>query len=231
MKRPIHPSLWASWKPFGIGEQHPNNFGEISRAIRENRDQAGYAWRIISQGVCDGCALGVAGLHDWTIDGPHLCNIRLRLAAPEHDGRARHVACWPDVGPLRSQLERGAARTWATAVSDDPPDGRAGFPPHPLGRGAGPHRRSDPGDGAGPDRLLPDQPRHPERDLLRRPRRQCGRSARTTSTTPPGSATRRARSRSRQTLGVAATTCSYTRLDRHAICSSSSARIRPTTSR
>ena len=46
MKRPIHPSLWASWKPFGIGEQHPNNFGEVSRAIWENRDQAGYAWRI-----------------------------------------------------------------------------------------------------------------------------------------------------------------------------------------
>jgi molybdopterin-dependent oxidoreductase alpha subunit len=72
-------SLWASKKPFGIGEQHPNNFAEITRAIRENRDQAGFAWRILSQGVCDGCALGVAGLHDWTMDGPHLCNIRLRL--------------------------------------------------------------------------------------------------------------------------------------------------------
>jgi molybdopterin-dependent oxidoreductase alpha subunit len=72
-------SLWASNKPFGIGEQHPNNFAEITRAIRENRDEAGFAWRILSQGVCDGCALGVAGLHDWTMDGPHLCNIRLRL--------------------------------------------------------------------------------------------------------------------------------------------------------
>lgn len=73
------PSLWASRKPFGIGEQHPNNFKEISRALWENRDEAGYAWRILSQGVCDGCALGVAGLHDWTMDGVHLCNIRLRL--------------------------------------------------------------------------------------------------------------------------------------------------------
>ena len=79
MARPINPSLWASWKPFGIGEQHPNNFAEVTRAIWENRDQAGYAWRILSQGVCDGCALGVAGLHDWTLDGPHICNIRLRL--------------------------------------------------------------------------------------------------------------------------------------------------------
>jgi molybdopterin-dependent oxidoreductase alpha subunit len=73
------PSVWASKKPFGIGEQHPNNFAEITRAISENRDQLGYAWRILHEGVCDGCALGVAGMHDWTLDGPHLCNIRLRL--------------------------------------------------------------------------------------------------------------------------------------------------------
>ena len=30
-------------------------------------------------GVCDGCALGTNGLRDWTIDGVHLCNVRLRL--------------------------------------------------------------------------------------------------------------------------------------------------------
>ncbi|MEA2530502.1 MAG: hypothetical protein QOG89_2146 [Thermomicrobiales bacterium] len=79
VKKGWDPSLWASRKPFGIGEQHPNNFNEIARAMWENRDEAGFAWRILSQGVCDGCALGVAGLHDWTMDGPHLCNIRLRL--------------------------------------------------------------------------------------------------------------------------------------------------------
>lgn len=79
VKKRWSPRHWASKKPFGIGEQHPNNFNEIGRALWENRDEAGYAWRIISQGVCDGCALGVAGLKDWTADGPHLCNIRLRL--------------------------------------------------------------------------------------------------------------------------------------------------------
>ena len=72
-------SLRASLKPFGIGEQRPNNFGEVTRAIWENRDQAGYAWRILNEGVCDGCALGTKGMRDWTIDGVHLCNIRLRL--------------------------------------------------------------------------------------------------------------------------------------------------------
>ena len=73
------PSHWASWKPFGIGEQRPNNYMEVLRALAENSDELGYAWRILSRGVCDGCALGTTGLRDWTLDGVHLCNIRLRL--------------------------------------------------------------------------------------------------------------------------------------------------------
>ena len=77
-KRPT-PSNWASLKPFGLGETRPNNYREVFRAIRENSDNAGYAWRILNEGVCDGCALGTKGLADWTIDGVHLCNVRLRL--------------------------------------------------------------------------------------------------------------------------------------------------------
>jgi molybdopterin-dependent oxidoreductase alpha subunit len=73
------PSNWASWRPFGIGEQRPNNFAEVLRAGWENRDQASYAMRILRDGVCDGCALGTRGMRDWTIPGVHLCNIRLRL--------------------------------------------------------------------------------------------------------------------------------------------------------
>src|SRR6476661_3722103 len=45
----------------------------------DNRDNLPYAWKVLSQGVCDGCALGVAGFHDWTIDGVHLCMTRLNL--------------------------------------------------------------------------------------------------------------------------------------------------------
>ncbi|MDQ3759281.1 MAG: molybdopterin-dependent oxidoreductase, partial [Actinomycetota bacterium] len=35
--------------------------------------------RILQDGVCDGCALGTKGLADWTLEGVHLCNVRLRL--------------------------------------------------------------------------------------------------------------------------------------------------------
>lgn len=74
-----HPQHWVSLAPFGIGHLKPNNFAELFRAAAENKDQLKYAWDILNQGVCDGCALGTTGMHDWTIDGIHLCNIRLRL--------------------------------------------------------------------------------------------------------------------------------------------------------
>lgn len=73
------PQHWASWKPFGLGEQYPNNYWEVFRAIWKSRDELPYAWRILNQGVCDGCALGTTGMKDWTQDGIHVCNVRLRL--------------------------------------------------------------------------------------------------------------------------------------------------------
>jgi molybdopterin-dependent oxidoreductase alpha subunit len=73
------PSLWASWKPFGLGEKKPNAYAEILRAVGENRGRLGYAWRILTQGCCDGCSLGTTGIRDWTIPGVHLCAVRLRL--------------------------------------------------------------------------------------------------------------------------------------------------------
>ena len=103
-RRPT-PSLWASWKPFGIGEQRPNNYGEVIRAAWENRDRAGYAWRILRDGVCDGCALGTRGLRDWTIDGVHLCNVRLRLLRLNTMGALDHDLL-SDVSGLRRR--RGA---------------------------------------------------------------------------------------------------------------------------
>lgn len=71
--------MWASKKPFGIGEGRPNNYLELWEALKDNRHDLGYAWRILNQGVCDGCALGTTGMKDWTLDEIHLCNVRLRL--------------------------------------------------------------------------------------------------------------------------------------------------------
>ena len=73
------PSLFVGWRPYGIGLQKPNHLIEMARTVWENRGNLAYAWRILSKGVCDGCALGVAGFKDWTIDGVHLCTTRLNL--------------------------------------------------------------------------------------------------------------------------------------------------------
>jgi molybdopterin-dependent oxidoreductase alpha subunit len=73
------PGLWAGWRPNGVGEQKPNHYLDMSKAAWANRNHPLYAWQVLTKGACDGCALGVAGLHDWTIDGIHLCTTRLNL--------------------------------------------------------------------------------------------------------------------------------------------------------
>jgi molybdopterin-dependent oxidoreductase alpha subunit len=65
--------------PLGLGQTKPQHFAEIPVIAWKNRDNLGHAWNILSKGVCDGCALGVAGLHDWTMDSVHLCMTRLHL--------------------------------------------------------------------------------------------------------------------------------------------------------
>ncbi|MEJ7753134.1 MAG: molybdopterin-dependent oxidoreductase, partial [Candidatus Limnocylindrales bacterium] len=71
--------LWAGLIPNGIDQQKPNHYWEMVRTIWENRRHPFYAFRILRKGVCDGCALGVAGFKDWTMDGVHLCTTRLNL--------------------------------------------------------------------------------------------------------------------------------------------------------
>ena len=79
LKRLWLPRTWVSLSPNGIGRTKPNHFLDMAKIVWENRDNLRYAWRVLSKGVCDGCALGVAGFHDWTIESTHLCMVRLKL--------------------------------------------------------------------------------------------------------------------------------------------------------
>ncbi|HEY8458114.1 MAG TPA: FdhF/YdeP family oxidoreductase [Actinopolymorphaceae bacterium] len=128
----IDPSNWVSLKPFGIGEERPNNYGEIVKAIVDNRDQLRYAWRILRQGTCDGCALGTKGIRDWTMREVHLCNIRLRLLRlntmpPADPGALANVdklrkwsgARLRDLGRLPRPLVRRAGEPGFTPISWD----------------------------------------------------------------------------------------------------------------
>jgi molybdopterin-dependent oxidoreductase alpha subunit len=75
----LRPEYWAGWSPNGIGQQKPHHYSEIVETVRDNIAHPKYAWDVLTKGVCDGCALGVAGLRDWTQDGIHLCTTRLRF--------------------------------------------------------------------------------------------------------------------------------------------------------
>jgi len=69
----------ASWVPFGLGLTKPHHYGEMLRIAWENRDNLGYAWKVLSRCVCDVCALGTSKLRDWTMPDMHLCLVRLNL--------------------------------------------------------------------------------------------------------------------------------------------------------
>src|SRR4051812_16749098 len=64
---------------FGLARQKPHHYREMLKIVWENRTELPFAWRILNDGVCDGCALGTSGLSDWTIEGTHLCMVRLEL--------------------------------------------------------------------------------------------------------------------------------------------------------
>jgi molybdopterin-dependent oxidoreductase alpha subunit len=77
----------------------------MAQVAWENRDQLPFAWRILRDGVCDGCALGTSGLRDWTLDGTHLCMVRHELmrlnTAPALDCQVLE-----DVAPLLDRSSR-----------------------------------------------------------------------------------------------------------------------------
>ncbi|MGH7455783.1 MAG: molybdopterin-dependent oxidoreductase, partial [bacterium] len=74
-----NPSSWASLIPNGLGQVKPNHYWEMLKVAWQNRDQLPMAWRILTRGVCDGCALGTTGMRDFTMKGVHLCMVRLNL--------------------------------------------------------------------------------------------------------------------------------------------------------
>ena len=212
-KRPT-PSNWASLKPFGIGEQRPNNFGEVFRAGWENRDSAGYAWRILNEGVCDGCALGTTGMKDWTIDGIHLCNIRLRLLRLNTMGA---------LDPARARRRRRAALRFAgrelRALGRLPEPmlrrhGETGFTPVSWDEAL--DLAAERIGAAGPDRcgfFLT------SRGMSNESYYAAQKAVRAIGTNSIDNAARVCHSPStfalKEALGVGATTCSYSRLDRH----------------
>ncbi|MEM1413518.1 MAG: FdhF/YdeP family oxidoreductase [Myxococcota bacterium] len=63
----------------------------------------------MNDGVCDGCALGTTGLRDWTLDGTHLCLVRLNLLELNTMG-ALDAGLLSDVAELRGRSSKAIRR-------------------------------------------------------------------------------------------------------------------------
>jgi molybdopterin-dependent oxidoreductase alpha subunit len=117
---------WVGWVPYGVHHQHPNAYKDMLATVWENRDSLGYAWRILNDGCCDGCALGTTGMHDWTMKGIHLCAVRLSLlrlnTMPAMDWRVLE-----DVTPLQKKTEKQVRKLGRLAVPMIRRKGEKGF--------------------------------------------------------------------------------------------------------
>lgn len=114
------------WVPYGVHHQHPNAYKDMLATVWENRDSLSYAWRILNDGCCDGCALGTTGMHDWTMKGIHLCAVRLSLlrlnTMPAMDWRVLE-----DVTPLQKKTEKQVRKLGRLAVPMIRRKGEKGF--------------------------------------------------------------------------------------------------------
>lgn len=95
------PDLWVSKRPFGLGLVKPHHIRDTFKTVWDNRNNLPYAYRILTQGVCDGCALGVSGLRDQTLEGPHLCTTRLNVLRLNTMAAARDDVLFADLKELR----------------------------------------------------------------------------------------------------------------------------------
>jgi molybdopterin-dependent oxidoreductase alpha subunit len=202
------PRLWAGWRPNGVGEQKPNHYGDMVKVAWANRNHPKYAYDVLTKGACDGCALGVTGLHDWTINGVHLCTTRLNLLQLNTADPFDH-ALLDDVEPLKAKAG-GELRTMGRLA-------------HPMRR-----RRGDPGFhqvswdealDALADQLQTSAPANraalylTSRGITNETYYVAGKAARSMGMASIDSAARVCHAPStlglKATVGVAATTCSY----------------------
>src|SRR6266850_1873071 len=121
MAHPLHSGggrfRWRDLLPLGPRRHpRPRPFVEMAQVVWENRDNLGYAWRILNHGVCDGCSLGPRGLRDDVIDGVHLCMTRLKLLRLN------------TMGPAPDDALRSLASLRAMSNEELHPLGRLPFP-------------------------------------------------------------------------------------------------------
>lgn len=95
------PKHWVSPIPFGLGKVKPKHIRDTMKIVWDNKDNLNYAKNIITKGVCDGCALGVSGLQDQTLKGPHMCTTRLNVLRLNTAPAMKEEVLHADIAELR----------------------------------------------------------------------------------------------------------------------------------
>ncbi|HZR09558.1 MAG TPA: FdhF/YdeP family oxidoreductase, partial [Myxococcales bacterium] len=122
----VNSRNWAGLVPYGLNQQHPNNYRDILDALWENKDSLGYSWRVLRDGCCDGCSLGTTGMHDWTMKGVHLCAVRLALLR-FNTMPAMNWQLLEDAEPLKKKTEKQLRKLGRLAVPMVRSKGDRGF--------------------------------------------------------------------------------------------------------
>lgn len=136
--------------PFGLDREKPRHLRDTLAVAWENRAKLGYAWRVLSEGVCDGCSLGPRGLRDDVVPGLHLCTTRLRLMRL-NTMEAFDPATLPDLATLRTMTgaQLQALGRIGVPLAFGPGDARL----RPVGWGYALDRAAEVLRAAPPDRL------------------------------------------------------------------------------
>ena len=167
MPRETH-SGWRTAVPFGLLSDKPRHFREMAKVAWENRDQLGFAWRILRDGVCDGCSLGPRGLRDDVIPEPTYALTRLRLlrvnTMPAFEGD--DVASVERLRQLTNEELQHLGRIPFPMIRRN---GDAGFRRIGWDAALDEAAKSDPRHAAGAPRLLRHLARDHQRNVLRLP--------------------------------------------------------------
>ena len=206
--RPASRAVGRAGGPTASASRSRTTTARSRETVWENRRNLPWAWRILRKGVCDGCALGVAGFHDWTITRRAPLHDPPRAAEGQH--RARRSTTPRSPTSARSSGAT-AASSASSAASHTRWSGAAATPGSRACRGT--RRSSSSPSGSGPP--TPDRVGLylTARGITNEVYYVAQKAARAIGTNNVDNAARVCHAPStaalKETIGVAATTCSY----------------------
>src|SRR5439155_145820 len=94
----------AGLVPFGMGQTKPHHYSEILKTIWHNKRAPLFTWRVLRDGVCDGCALGTTGLKDFTNEVYYVAGKVARFLGTNHVDNSARLCHAPSTTAMKETL-------------------------------------------------------------------------------------------------------------------------------